>query len=187
MSDWREDSVDLLILVSKGEGIPNFRKDSVLLVLRALADIDRRKSDSKKQGFAYAIDSYTDTGLTKYLSLAEKRWNMAEQQASFQSPTPPKSAHKTECVISVELDKDIYTPESLHNLFQDYLVKCLEEPFGCSISAVSHVFGCWFDFHICYSANLIDIYTLFLAPEWAKDAVTKPISQFGKHDLSTVR
>lgn len=108
-------------------------------------------------------------------------------QIPVQQPAPNDSSHKLQVVISVEADKEGYEGDALQRLFQQYLVDNLEPPFSCVVKQVCGLGGGWYDLELFYSTNIVGIYKLLIQIPWIKDARTKPVSDFGKRTLATIR
>lgn len=206
--DWRQNVVDQLVEIGVGEGILPYDEDKVMDLLKRLAKIDQKKFLSDRVGFYYITSTYSQKGLSGILkrvslawpsgpafkvtedapvSIGETQEESISQTRTFQTPAPAFSAHKNECVVSLNLDDSSYDPRALRETLQGYMVDSLEELFSCAVVNVRKVHDNWFDIWIRYSAGLAQIYGLLIAPSWVKDGVTKPVSDFGKRTMATVR
>lgn len=182
--DWRSAVVTNLVQYMKGAGITRFDQESAKVILERLAISDRKLHKDDRAGYAYVLDQYSETGMSRFMKMCESEWSKPVEQ--LQSEPSEESAHQLECVIAVKLDKDTYNPSDIHRILQTYLIDALTEPFACAVVQVVKVHACWYDIKIRYSVNLCKIYELLLAPAWVVDAKTKPSSEFSKLTLACV-
>lgn len=182
---WLDDLVPTFVLLCKGQKHSRFDKESVSTLLKVLADKEKNKPKHKRLGF-YHVSTYADSGLTKFLNRVEQEWSTSKEPEMSQAiQTPPNdSAHKLECVLSLELDKDTYAATDIHNILKDYLIQHVPTPFDCLVVQVAKVTGAWYDLHVRYSCNLIDACTLVNRIPWVKKLLAKPLSDFGRFTLS---
>ena len=181
--DWRISAANVLVSIAHSQNMLVFRENELRLLVEQLAARERSILESRRVGFAYIQDTYSPSGMTRFLGQVRKVWTVPV----IQSPAPPESAHQLQCVLSVHLDKDTYDQSQLQATFQDYFVKSLPGLFECAVADVQRVQAGWYDLLINYSTGLVQIYELVLQPAWVLDAVTKPAQDFGKYTIAMVR
>lgn len=182
-TEWRDVVVQTTATFIRDAGVRRFDYTDAKRFLKQLASKDRKRPRHARVGYAYVLDTYSESGMSRFLKTVENAWSSPVPDPVQSTPSDPGSAHQYECVIAVQLNADTYTPGDIHRTLQDFLVNALTEPFGCAIVQVVKVHACWYDMKIRYSANLCDIFGLLLSPDWVVDAVTKPSSEYGKFTL----
>lgn len=186
--NWLDNLIPTFILLCKGERHSKFERTQVLQILKILGEREKGKPEHKRSGFWHVLN-YAETGLSKFLNRVEKDWNQVQgpTMSSAIQTEPKDSAHKSECTLAIELDKDSYLPEDIHRILKDYLIQNVDPPFDCLVVQAAKVKGAWYDLHLRYSNNLVDTFRMVTQIPWCKDAVVKPLSDFGRFTLAQIK
>jgi len=177
MSDWRDTVAKDVAEIAAGSGISSYRESDVLMVLDDLARIDRRRRDKDRVGYAYVLEKYTGSGLTRFLGKVRRAFMSPPDQVVL-----PED--KVCCVISLNLTKDTFGSAALVKTLTEYLATA---KLKCEVLQVERVFATWYDVLIAYELNLSELFHALQAIPWVIDSVTKPSSDFGKRTIATER
>lgn len=179
--DWRDQLAADLTLFAKSFGVIGFDEVEVTRVFEELVIVDRGRKKDKREGYAYAADKYDEKQFASFLRRVGKQWDMVIL------PEIPKAQTQFPhmCALSLKLDKDTYNAADLKPILDTYLKSALGEVF--QVTQMTRVFGSWYDMMIEYSCNLSQLYELVNAPDWVKQVVTKPRSEYGRRNVQMFR
>lgn len=184
--DWRTNAAISTVELCKGEGISRYNEEDVLFLLKTAANIERPRPEHRRVGYAYVLDQYSDTGLSKFLNLVESKWSSVPMPENYDHQY--REAFPLACVFSLQLNKDSYQPETVASLLENYLKSSIPTP-AVEITKSKKVFGSWYDFVFEYTKNenLSVLYSLLTRVDWVQDVVSKPLSEFGKRSIAMMR
>ena len=193
MADWRQALVDKIVELAKAEGMVALEQDRVMAIIKKMAEIEKPLAKAQRLGAIYVFENYTDRGWARMWGLigeglrsspdhsvaASSGHVLYDEKLCLQEELSGE-AFKMQCTIAIKW-KGVQDIKVVFNLMQTLLISQIG--FDAVISRVASLGNTWFDLGIKYNKRLQEVYSKVFESPFVLDAVTKPVSTFGKRTV----